>query len=81
MGFFSTNDLRSQIPTFLGVRSTNPLPEASGLEKLTRPGADFLLDLQRTLLISRGLMGALLKCVKSALFGEVGRWGNQLSCV
>ena len=36
MGFFSTNDLRSQIPTFLGVRSTNPLPEASGLEKLTR---------------------------------------------
>ena len=33
--FFSTSDLRSQIPTFLGVRSTNPLPEASGLEKLT----------------------------------------------
>ena len=31
------------------------------------PGADFLLDLLRTLLISRGLMGALLKCVKSAL--------------
>ena len=37
------------------------------------PGADFLLDLLRTLLISRGLMGALLKCVKSAMFGEVGR--------
>ena len=37
------------------------------------PGADFLLDLLRTLRISRGLMGALLNCVKSALSGEVGR--------
>ena len=43
MGFFSTNDLRSQIPTFLGVRSTNPLPAASGLVKLTSYEVAFLV--------------------------------------
>ena len=44
------------------------------------PGADFLFDMLKMLFISRGLMGAVLKAVKSAFSGDVERFGNQLSC-
>ena len=35
MYIFFTTGVQSENPTFLGVRSTNPLPAASGLVKLT----------------------------------------------
>ena len=41
------------------------------------PGADFLFDLVRMLLMSRGLNGAELNCVKSLVCGDVGRFGNH----
>ena len=41
------------------------------------PGADFLLDLLRILLISRGLIGSDLNGVKLIESGDVGSLGNQ----
>ena len=41
------------------------------------PGADFLLDLAKILLTSRGLKWELSKGVKFTSAGEVGRLGNQ----
>ena len=41
------------------------------------PGADFLLDFVRMLLMSRGLNGVVLNCVKSLCCGDVGRFGNH----
>ena len=41
------------------------------------PGADFLFDFARMLLMSRGLNGVVLNCVKSLCCGDVGRFGNH----
>ena len=41
------------------------------------PGADFLFDFARMLLMSRGLNGVMLNCVKSLCCGDVGRFGNH----
>ena len=45
------------------------------------PGADFLFDFARMLLMSRGLNGVVLNCVKSLCCGDVGRFGNHCNCV
>ena len=70
MNIFFTTSVQSENLTFLGVRSTNPLPGASGLVKLTTPPA--------------ASTGTASQLAASKIFGifqsHVGAW-NRWICV